>query len=168
MVPRSGRSSPVIRLNNVVFPAPLGPMMRRRSPGSTARLTFEVTRSPPNDFSSFATASALTRSDYVSGAEPRDLLGSVAELFQDFVGVLAEGRRAVAEAARRLREVDGRRRQRRRPRQPGILAVAEKAGRPDVRVFERLLRRVEGPRRNPRSLELGECLRRRALGGPLA
>ena len=37
--PRSGASSPVMRLNNVVLPAPFGPMMRRRSPGSTLRLT---------------------------------------------------------------------------------------------------------------------------------
>ena len=31
--PRSGRSSPVMRLNNVVLPAPFGPMISRRSPG---------------------------------------------------------------------------------------------------------------------------------------
>jgi hypothetical protein len=37
--PPSGEISPVIRLNKVVLPAPLGPMMRRRSPGSTARST---------------------------------------------------------------------------------------------------------------------------------
>src|SRR4029077_4386321 len=121
-------------------------------------------RSPPNDFSRLRTASALTRSDHASGAEPRDLLPAVSELPQDFVGVLAEGRRAVAEAPARLREIDGRRRQRRRSRQPGILAVAKQAGGPDVRVLQRLLRRVERPRRNPRTLELGERLRGRALG----
>src|SRR2546422_8099361 len=60
IAPRSGRSSPVMRLKSVVLPAPFGPMMRRRSPGSTARLTPEVTRSPPNDLSRSLTASAVT------------------------------------------------------------------------------------------------------------
>src|SRR5262245_52891932 len=57
--PPSGDSSPVMRLKSVVLPAPLGPMIRRRSPGSTARLTRAVTRRPPNAFSSSDTASAL-------------------------------------------------------------------------------------------------------------
>src|SRR5262245_43113563 len=57
--PASGESSPVIRLNSVVFPAPLGPMMSRRSPGSTDRLTPAVTRRPPNDLSRSFTASAV-------------------------------------------------------------------------------------------------------------
>src|SRR5213593_1760748 len=60
IAPRSGFSSPVMRLKSVVLPAPFGPMMRRRSPGSTARLTPEVTRSPPNDLSRSLTASAVT------------------------------------------------------------------------------------------------------------
>ncbi len=47
--PLSGESSPVIRLNSVVLPAPLGPMISRRSPGSMARLTLVVTCKPPND-----------------------------------------------------------------------------------------------------------------------
>src|SRR5262249_35470691 len=108
------------------------------------------------------------RSDDFSGAEPRDLLPAVAELFQDLVGVLAEGRRAVTEASGRLREVDGRRRQRRRPREPWILRVPKEACGPDGRLLQSLRRRLEGPRRNPRGLELGERLRRRALGSPLA
>ena len=33
MAPASARSSPVIRLNSVVLPAPFWPMMSRRSPG---------------------------------------------------------------------------------------------------------------------------------------
>src|SRR2546425_4881421 len=57
--PPSGRSSPVTRLKSVVLPAPLGPMIRRRSPGSTARFTAAVTRRPPNDFSRLRTASAI-------------------------------------------------------------------------------------------------------------
>mgnify|MGYP003694169617 CR=1 FL=1 len=39
MWPVSGRRWPVIRLNNVVFPAPLGPMMALIEPGATVRLT---------------------------------------------------------------------------------------------------------------------------------
>src|SRR5262245_37758670 len=57
--PASGASSPVIRLNSVVLPAPLGPMMRRRSPGSTARSMPLVTRRPPNAFVNPVTASAV-------------------------------------------------------------------------------------------------------------
>ena len=57
--PPSGRSSPVMRLKSVVFPAPFGPMMRRRSPGSTLRLTSAVTRRPPNRFSRLRTPSAV-------------------------------------------------------------------------------------------------------------
>src|SRR5438874_11252640 len=59
MAPRSGRSSPVMRLKSVVLPAPLGPMISRRSPGSTTRSTDDVTRSPPNDLSSPRTPKAL-------------------------------------------------------------------------------------------------------------
>src|SRR5213593_3019517 len=78
--PASGRSSPVIRLNSVVLPAPLGPMMRRRSPGATLRLTAAVTRRPPNDFSRLRTASAVivgvpvlsgAASKMSTGARPR-------------------------------------------------------------------------------------------------
>ena len=57
--PESGAISPVMRLNRVVLPAPFGPMIRRRSPGSTARLTLVVTRRPPNDLQRLRTASAL-------------------------------------------------------------------------------------------------------------
>src|SRR5438876_531573 len=49
--PASGDSSPVMRLKSVVLPAPFWPMMRRRSPASTVRLTASVTRSPPTDCS---------------------------------------------------------------------------------------------------------------------
>src|SRR6185437_11509453 len=57
--PASGVSSPVMRLNSVVLPAPFGPMIRRRSPGSTARLTLAVTRSPPNDWWRFLPAGGV-------------------------------------------------------------------------------------------------------------
>ena len=45
--PSLGGSSPLIRLKSVVFPAPLGPMMARRSPGRTSRLTPSTARRPP-------------------------------------------------------------------------------------------------------------------------
>ena len=63
--PLSGTSSPVIRLKSVVLPAPLGPMISRRSPGSTTRSTLAVTRRPPNDLLSALTVSA------VMGCAPR-------------------------------------------------------------------------------------------------
>ena len=59
MEPESGVSSPVIRLNSVVLPAPLGPMISRRSPGATSRLTLLVTCKPPKDFDNWLTVSAL-------------------------------------------------------------------------------------------------------------
>ena len=57
--PLSGVSSPVIRLNSVVLPAPFGPMISRRSPGSTLRLTLLVTCRPPNDLQRPVMVSAL-------------------------------------------------------------------------------------------------------------
>src|SRR5512143_1698057 len=48
--PPSGTSFPVIRLNRVVFPAPLGPMMALSSPFRTPKLTSWVTFKPPNAF----------------------------------------------------------------------------------------------------------------------
>jgi hypothetical protein len=47
--PVSGAISPVIWLKSVVLPAPFGPIMRRRSPGSMTRSTPSVTRRPPNE-----------------------------------------------------------------------------------------------------------------------
>ena len=45
--PVSCAMSPVIRLNSVVLPAPLGPMIARRSPGGTARSTPFTAWTPP-------------------------------------------------------------------------------------------------------------------------
>ncbi len=56
--PSVGASSPLMRLNNVVFPAPLGPMMARRSPGSTRRLTWSTARRPPNALETFERSKA--------------------------------------------------------------------------------------------------------------
>ena len=43
-----GRSTPVRQLNSVDFPAPLGPMTARISPGATASETWLRAVRPPN------------------------------------------------------------------------------------------------------------------------
>src|SRR6185369_1230341 len=69
MIPASGFTKPVMRLNTVVFPAPLGPMRKTTSPSSTWKLTSLVASSPPNRLLTFsnsrmrAIASALHRTD---------------------------------------------------------------------------------------------------------
>ena len=65
-----GRQSPVIRLNKVVLPAPLGPMIRRRSPGATSSRP-RVTRSPPKDFSRPRTYERAHRPGSVCGNTAR-------------------------------------------------------------------------------------------------
>src|SRR6056297_393125 len=45
--PELGVYTPVIRLNNVVLPAPLGPMTETISPGSTSKLRFVMACRPP-------------------------------------------------------------------------------------------------------------------------
>src|SRR2546429_5823048 len=47
-VPEVGGKAPVIMLNSVVLPQPLGPMMQRSSPAPMDRLTPRKTWSPPN------------------------------------------------------------------------------------------------------------------------
>src|SRR5215469_12682394 len=47
MLPSVSGSSPEMTLNSVVFPAPLGPRMARRSPGLTSRSTSATARRPP-------------------------------------------------------------------------------------------------------------------------
>ena len=47
MRPLLGATSPVIRLNKVVLPAPLGPITASASPPSTARLTVSTALSAP-------------------------------------------------------------------------------------------------------------------------
>ena len=46
--PTSAGMSPEMTLNSVVFPAPLGPRMARRSPGATSRSTSRTASRPPN------------------------------------------------------------------------------------------------------------------------
>src|ERR1700678_2208230 len=48
MRPAVGGNAPAMALNNVVLPAPLGPMMARRSPRGTVRLTPSTARSASN------------------------------------------------------------------------------------------------------------------------
>src|SRR5262249_52848504 len=110
---------------------------------------------------------SLHGSNDLSLAKARDGLGAVPELTEDGVGVLAEGGRAMAKAAGRLREIDGHRREWRGAGQPRILRVVQQAGGTDVRVLERLLRGVERAGGDLRGLQLGERLRGRALAGPL-
>ncbi len=47
MRPLLGATSPVIRLNKVVLPAPLGPITASASPPSTTRLTASTALSAP-------------------------------------------------------------------------------------------------------------------------
>src|SRR5262245_16494173 len=47
--PLLGRITPEMRWKKLVLPAPLGPMMARSSPGSTATLTPSTARSAPNE-----------------------------------------------------------------------------------------------------------------------
>ena len=45
--PLSGRSTPVMRLNSVVLPAPFGPTTDRTSPAATPKLTAFTACNPP-------------------------------------------------------------------------------------------------------------------------
>src|SRR5581483_10626096 len=47
-VPEVAGKSPAMTLKSVVFPAPLGPRMARRSPGATSRSTSRTAWRPPN------------------------------------------------------------------------------------------------------------------------
>src|SRR5919108_1382996 len=55
--PASGSRCPVIRLKNVVLPAPLGPMMAAIWPGATVRLTPPTATKPSNDLRRSRTSS---------------------------------------------------------------------------------------------------------------
>src|SRR2546427_8415369 len=55
MRPTVGRRKPVMQLNTVVFPAPLGPMMLRISPGRTANDTSDTATNPPKRIVSCST-----------------------------------------------------------------------------------------------------------------
>src|SRR6266545_7324976 len=57
-VPLSGRRRPIIRLRAVVLPAPLGPITPRASPSPTETVSPSTTRSEPNVFETFSSASS--------------------------------------------------------------------------------------------------------------
>src|SRR5712691_11859982 len=61
MRPALGRSTPLMILNNVVLPAPLGPITLQISPGVTMRLTSETALRPPKLLLMFSTASRGSR-----------------------------------------------------------------------------------------------------------
>ena len=48
--PESGFSAPVIRLKNVLLPAPLGPITAVSEPSAKSSVTLSVALTPPNDF----------------------------------------------------------------------------------------------------------------------
>src|SRR5262245_34112807 len=58
IAPRSGRASPPMRLNSVVLPAPLGPMMPSSTPASIESVTPATARTAPNDFSTRSSVSS--------------------------------------------------------------------------------------------------------------
>src|SRR5437868_543626 len=66
-----GRKIPVTMLKSVVLPAPLGPMIARRSPGATARLTSASAVRPPKLWESLSTSSAVMSLSF-PGAPGRD------------------------------------------------------------------------------------------------
>src|SRR5437870_678823 len=69
--PDEGRKIPVTMLKSVVLPAPLGPMIARRSPGATARLTSASAVRPPKLWESLSTSSAVMSLSF-PGAPGRD------------------------------------------------------------------------------------------------
>src|SRR5258705_9277995 len=96
MRPSVGRVSPLIRLNKVVLPAPLGPMSARRSPGPTVRLTPSTARSPPKSFErplrlSAATAPSIT-SAILAGREVAVVDGLLQEFLRLVLPELRDGR----------------------------------------------------------------------------
>ena len=60
MLPDVGVKKPVIRLKNVVLPAPFGPMMARSSPGSTVIEISLTAIRLPKCFETFLTCNRVT------------------------------------------------------------------------------------------------------------
>ena len=71
-VPSSAGSTPFSTLNNVVLPAPFGPMMPRISPSAMVKLTLLTARRPPNDFDRPSTLISVVPDD----ASPTAALGA--------------------------------------------------------------------------------------------
>ena len=81
--------------------------------------------------------------------------------------MLAQRWRATTKLPRRLRQIDRRGRHRRGSGEARIVHIVEKAGRPNVLVFQRLLRRIQRRGRNGHALQLGQRLGGGARAGPL-
>src|SRR6516162_8420856 len=75
-LPAVGRRWPVIRLNSVDLPAPLGPITAAISPSATARSTPETARKPANDLERPRTSSTGGPSPFA--AEPSHAGGHAA------------------------------------------------------------------------------------------
>ncbi len=60
MVPAVGGITPLIRLNSVLLPEPLGPMTLKISPRFTRRLTSRTARRPPNALVTPCSSTRLT------------------------------------------------------------------------------------------------------------
>src|SRR5262245_26086286 len=82
-------------------------------------------------------------SEHAVGAELRDRLGAAAELAHHLVRVLAEERRAARDPPRRLLEAVGRPGVDEAPAELRVLDRRRVAARDEVRVGERLLRRID-------------------------
>src|SRR5215212_10617748 len=62
MWPRSGVSAPVIRLKNVLLPAPLGPITAVSEPSAKLNVISSAALTPPNDLESCWISSMASRS----------------------------------------------------------------------------------------------------------
>src|SRR6266446_5391867 len=88
MRPSLGRVSPLIRLKSVVLPAPLGPMIARRSPGPTVRLTPSTARRPPNSLQRPLRLSAAATRPVTSAGLARREVAVVHGLLQEIFGLV--------------------------------------------------------------------------------
>src|SRR3984957_17012634 len=68
---------PVMQLNAVGLPAPLGPIIDRISPRSRLKLTFETARSPPNRLVTLSSSSSATSGDSLHGGQGFGLFGAL-------------------------------------------------------------------------------------------
>src|SRR5262249_40163487 len=107
-------------------------------------------------------------SDDALAAQCFDLALVIAETAQDLVGVLTEQWCGPSVGARGFGELDRCRRQRQPIRQTGVAYLVEQAGSADVRVVERLLRRVNLAGDDAGALGGGQRLGAGPGGAPLA
>src|SRR5207237_9884039 len=91
--------SPEIRLKNVVFPAPFGPMMPIASPRATRRFMLSATRTAPYDLvrpvismCSMGTPDALFQSSvfqFLEGTAGRDIRSCLVVGYDELIGMWA-------------------------------------------------------------------------------